>query len=422
MRKILAVSAVLSLLSPLLLDAAGGPGLFSVDVALAQDESSYVPYSPDQLENLLAPIALYPDPLLAQVLPAATFVDQIDEAARYVRAYDQDGIDDQPWDVSVRAVAHYPEVLYMMDDKLDWTTAVGQAYVNQSTDVMEAVQRLRAMANAQGNLVSTPEQEVINDGGYFQIWPANPQFLYVPVYDPAVIFFQQVYFGVGGWFGGYFAFSDGFAIGAWLNRDCDWHRHRVFYTGWRGGGWIGRSRPHVKITNVYVNNRFINTAVNRTVIKRRVNVANLDRFSSVHRNVTFNNVARDKIVEKPNNRVNNRVINRNLNMNDPRLDQFRGRESRAESTLPSTRSRVPFERSAPRPSNRPPSPPPAPRPQYQPSPRAFGLTEGGFDPRISSQRGQSSRAQKVRPSVPSRAQRARPSVPSRPASPSRRRP
>jgi len=128
---------------------------------------------------------------LAQMLPAATFLDQIDEAARYVRAYGQDGVDDQPWDVSVKAVAHYPAVLDMMADKMDWTTALGQAYVNQSTDVMESVQRLRAMANAQGNLVSTPEQEVIVEPGYYAIWPANPQCLYVPFYDPMVIFFQN---------------------------------------------------------------------------------------------------------------------------------------------------------------------------------------------------------------------------------------
>ncbi|MEJ2646734.1 MAG: DUF3300 domain-containing protein, partial [Gammaproteobacteria bacterium] len=112
----------------------------------AQYESSYQPYTAEQLDNLLAPIALYPDPLLAQVLVAATFVDQIDEAARWVRSYGQNGVDDQPWDVSVRAVAHYPSVLNMMDDNLDWTTAVGQTYVSQSTDVMASIQRLRAMA------------------------------------------------------------------------------------------------------------------------------------------------------------------------------------------------------------------------------------------------------------------------------------
>jgi hypothetical protein len=432
MRKILTVSAVLSLLlllSAPLLDGAGSPGFYNAGIALAQDETyddtSYVPYSPEQLENLLAPIALYPDPLLAQVLPAATFVDQIDEAARYVRANGQNGIDEQPWDVSVKAVAYYPEVLYMMADKLDWTTALGQAYVNQSTDVMAATQHLRAMANAEGNLVSTPQQQVVVEGAYFQIWPANPQVLYVPVYDPTVIFFQPAYLGAGGWIGGSFAFGEGFAIGVWLNRDFDWNRHRVFYTGWQGRGWVQRSRPFVRMTNVYVNKRYANITVNRTVINRRVNVTNLDRFSSVHRNVTYNNVARSKTIEKPNDRVNNRIINRNVNSNDPRLDQYRGRDSQTLSPRPSTPQ--PSNRSAPRPQNQPPpqfSNRSAPRPQYQPTPRAFGRPEGGIDPRISSQRGQSSRGQAPRPSAPSQpaAPSVRPSAPSRPEAPSGRRP
>jgi hypothetical protein len=115
--------------------------------SVAQDDSSVQPFSPDQLDNLLAPIALYPDPLLAQILPAATFPDQIDEAARLCRAgANPDDIDMQPWDVSVKAVAHYPTVLYMMADSLDWTTAVGQAYVNQNDDVMASMQRLRQEA------------------------------------------------------------------------------------------------------------------------------------------------------------------------------------------------------------------------------------------------------------------------------------
>src|ERR1017187_7621613 len=118
-------------------------------------------FTPDQLDNLLAPVALYPDPLLAQVLIASTFVDQIDVASRLVRANkDPKLIDTQPWDVSVKSVAHYPTVLNMMSDKLDWTTAVGQAYVSQSTDVTASIQRLRNMAHNQGNLVTTPQQEV----------------------------------------------------------------------------------------------------------------------------------------------------------------------------------------------------------------------------------------------------------------------
>ncbi|MGH9828703.1 MAG: DUF3300 domain-containing protein, partial [Blastocatellia bacterium] len=178
MRKILAVVLALSLLYLPLSAYAASPIASPNAATLLQDESAYVPYSPDQLDNLLAPIALYPDPLLAQVLPASTFVNEIDDADRWVRVNGQYGIDDQPWDVSVKAVAHYPAVLDMMDEKLDWTTAVGQAYVNQSTDVMESIQRLRSLAYSQGNLVTNSQWQIVDQDNAIQIWPASPRYIY----------------------------------------------------------------------------------------------------------------------------------------------------------------------------------------------------------------------------------------------------
>src|SRR6201987_605747 len=151
---------------------------------------AYENFSPEQLDNLLSPIALYPDPLLAQLFVAATFPDQVEEAARYVRAYGQNGVDDQNWDVSVKAVAQYPTVVGMMADKIDWTTSVGQAYVNQSTDVAASVQRLRHMARHAGNLQSSPQQEVLEHDNYIAITPYQPQYIYVPVYDPAIIYYR----------------------------------------------------------------------------------------------------------------------------------------------------------------------------------------------------------------------------------------
>jgi hypothetical protein len=263
-----------------------------------QDSGSYQPYTDEQLDNLLAPVALYPDPLLAQVLLATTFPDQIDDAAHYINDNGPNGIDYQNWDVSVKAVAHYPSVLSMLDTMLDWTTALGQAYVYQSTDVMTSVQRLRGLAYSQGNLISTPQQQVIVNGGYIQIDPAQPQVIYVPVYDPGVIYERRVYSpGVG--FGGFFNFGSGFAIGAWLNYDLDWGSHRVIYDGWGGGdtGWRQRSRPYVQINNVYVNNRYVNVNVNRTVVNRHVDYSNVNRFNSVHHDVNYDNRARTQ----PNN-------------------------------------------------------------------------------------------------------------------------
>src|SRR5215471_10170238 len=115
--------------------------------------------SPRELDQMVASIALYPDPLLAQILPAATVPQQIVSANNYVAGGgDPRFVDSQPWDSSVRAVARYPDVLRMMNDNLAWTTDLGRSFLNQPADVMDAVQRLRAQAQALGNLYSTPEQ------------------------------------------------------------------------------------------------------------------------------------------------------------------------------------------------------------------------------------------------------------------------
>lgn len=281
-----------------------------------QDQGpAYENFSPDQLDNLLSPVALYPDPLLAQLLVAATFPDQVEEAARYVRANGPNGVDDQYWDVSVRAIAHYPTVIGMMADKIDWTTSLGQAYVNQSTDVGSSVQHLRHLARTAGNLQSSAQQEILEHDNYIAISPYQPEYIYVPVYDPGIIYYRRPYYGPA------ITFGVGFPIGAWLNLDFRWGYGGgwggVYYTGWRtegwGGGcwncgWIGRSRGRVNFqNNVYVNNRYNNINVNRNVINRNVNENNLNRYNSVHRNVNYNNV-----------QVNNNRANRMTNANNGR--------------------------------------------------------------------------------------------------------
>jgi len=227
-------------------------------------------FSMNELEDLVAPIALYPDPLIAQILPAATFVDQIDEAARYVNQYGRYAqIDRQYWDVSVKAVAHYPDVLNMMDQKYDWTVSLGQAFINQPDDVMYAIQLLRQDARAAGNLFSSQQQQVIIDNGYIRIIPAQPEVIYVPVYDPQVVYVERPSPGYG-----FITFGTGFSIGVWLNRDCDWRDRRVYYHGWRGREWVNRARPHVQVqNNIYVNQT--NTVIN---INQQVMRHNSERF------------------------------------------------------------------------------------------------------------------------------------------------
>jgi hypothetical protein len=377
MRKILAISLVLCLVTIPLRD--------TVATAAPQDTYDYEPYTPEQLDNLLAPIALYPDPLLAQVLPAATFVDQVQQAAGWVQSNGTNGIDDQYWDVSVKAVAHYPMVIQMMANRIDWTTSVGQAYVNQSTDVMASVQRLRALARSQGNLYSTPQQQVVYQGGYIQIVPAQPQYIYVPTYDPGVVYVQR--HGSGSGLGALIAFGAGLAIGAWLNRDVDWRGRRVYYDGWHGGGWRQRSRPYVQVNNVtYVNNTYQNVTVNRTVVNRNVNVTNINNFRSVHRNVMYNNVVHNNTIVKsnpvsnPNNRPrainpNSPVQNRNsgaTNPNNRRLNapNQRGMQTPAQPMRPPPPAAAPAYPAQPRPQppNRQVAPQPRPegRPARQP--------------------------------------------------------
>jgi hypothetical protein len=159
-------------------------------------------------------------------------------------------------------VAHYPDILFMMDQKSDWTASLGQAFINQQQDVMDAIQRLRADAESEGNLVSTPEQQVINDGGYISIVPAEQEVIFVPQYDPQVVYVKRypAY--------GFITFGIGLRIGAWLDRDCDWQGRRVFYHGWQGEGWISRARPYISDrSNIYINDRYSVVNVNRRVIQ-----------------------------------------------------------------------------------------------------------------------------------------------------------
>src|ERR1043166_6300485 len=176
-----------------------------------------------ELDQMLGPIGLYPDPLIAQILPAATLPSQIVMADRYLQqGGNPNEIDFQPWDESIKALARYPTVLKFMDDNLAWTTEIGQAFVYQQQDVMNSIQRLRNEALALGNLQSTPQQTVMNDGGIIEIVPASPQVIYVPVYEPQVVYVQRPPRP-----GFFVSFGIGLGIGLWLNHDFYWRRHEI---------------------------------------------------------------------------------------------------------------------------------------------------------------------------------------------------
>lgn len=220
-----------------------------------------------ELDTMLAPIALYPDPLLAQLLPAATLPEQVVLADRYVReGADMYQVDAQPWANSLKALARYPATLRMLDDNLAWTTDLGLAFLNQPADVMDSVQRLRARALAVGNLRSTPQQSVVVNGGIIEILPAMPQVIYVPVYQPEVVYVQPP--PAPDRF--YVSFGPGLVVGAWLNHDCDWHNHEVIV--WRHDhprppDWWQRP-PERRETTTVVNNVTVvnNTTINNTTV------------------------------------------------------------------------------------------------------------------------------------------------------------
>lgn len=284
-------------------------------------------FTDSELDELLAPIALYPDPILAQMLPASTFIEQLDEASRVLGGrVNESQIANQDWDVSVKAVAHYPDVLQMLAQSKEWTTALGQAVVSQSTDVMKSIQRLRTQAKDAGNLTSNEQMTVVQEsaGQPISIEPAQPEVIYVPQYNPQVVYedYDDDDVSVGGAItASLLAFGTGWAIGAWLNRGMDWWGWRFPYHGWIGGGWIGRSRPFVNIhNNIYVNNRFRNLDLNRNILNR-----DISRYRGDLRRDA--DLRRDRIASGGRERPAQRRDLRDRNaINDSRVDALRSRD------------------------------------------------------------------------------------------------
>ncbi len=191
-------------------------------------------YAPEDLDQLFAPIALYPDALIALILPASTAPSDVTLAARYLEAHgDPAQLDDQPWDASVKALAHYPDVVKWMDANLEWTQAVGTAFLQQPADVMKSIQQLRARARAAGTLIDTPQQDVVMEDDNICIVPAQPEVIYVPQYDSDAVYLEG---------GPPLAFGPGCQVGAWLGYECDWVGFGIRVGVWHPG-WDWR-RPH----------------------------------------------------------------------------------------------------------------------------------------------------------------------------------
>jgi hypothetical protein len=260
--------------------------------AQAQNYPPPPSFSPSQLDNLVSRIALYPDPLLAQIFAAATFPDQIPDAARFamdnrnLRGGDLANAMSQanlPFDPSVQALIPFPSVLDMMARDMNWTSQLGNAVLADRPDVMDAVQRMRGEAVNYGYLRSNPQIRVVSMPGEIQIVPVDPGYIYVPVYDPYIVYAPpRPGFYVGNAIGFGAGFGIGSAFGGW---------------GW-GGGFNWRSHG-VIVNNVYWGRTWQNRGFyehnygnwngghwNRAVdVNRNINI---DRNVNINRNMNIN--------------------------------------------------------------------------------------------------------------------------------------
>jgi hypothetical protein len=226
---------------------------FSQDSVPNQPSDNAPSYTPDQLDRLVSRVALYPDPLLAQVLAAATFSDQIPDAAKWADEHHYlkgDELaqaitgDQLAYDPSVQALLPFPSVLDTMADDMDWTRSLGDAFLAQRQDVMDAVQRMRQKAKDFGYL-RTNEQIVVSGGPYITIDPVDPAYVWVPAYDPSIVFFAP---HPGFFVGGAIGWGFGINIGVWFRpwgwgwSSFDWGAHAVIIAGhpW-GRVWVNRA-------------------------------------------------------------------------------------------------------------------------------------------------------------------------------------
>jgi hypothetical protein len=242
------------------------PGLMAqaTEEEPAQEEGPL--FRPEEIDQLVAPIALYPDSLLAQVLAASTYPLEIVQAARFVEQNKSlkgeklmQAAKDKDWDPSVKAMLEFPDVLLMMNEKLEWTEKLGDAFLSQQKDVMASAQRLRKKAQESGNLKTTNEQKVIveQETKTIIIEPANPQVVYVPTYSPTVVYGAWPYpayppypvYPYGYVAGAAFSFAAGVAVGA------AWSGHG----GW-GCGW-GNNEVDINVNkqNTFTQNNYNNS-------------------------------------------------------------------------------------------------------------------------------------------------------------------
>ncbi|HEY4329091.1 MAG TPA: DUF3300 domain-containing protein [Phycisphaerae bacterium] len=214
-----------------------------------------------QLDQLLAPVALYPDPLIAEILPASTYPDELAAAAlwlRYNPTPPDNAVDSQPWEPSIKALAHSPSVLVWMYNNPDWTHTLGTAFTYQSAQVMDSIQRLRGQAVAAGSLIDTPQQVVVMEDQQVCIEPVAADVLYVPVYDWRTCYTRR----------DSLTFYAGAHVGIWFDNDLDWNDHMVTVGARWDRGWDHRwdNDRNARTVAVHNNTTVVNNTVNKTTV------------------------------------------------------------------------------------------------------------------------------------------------------------
>jgi hypothetical protein len=261
LKKLLSIALSFLLVFPVMSSEAGGQQ--SAPTGSTGYSGQGVPLSADELQQLVAPIALYPDALVAQILGASTFPDQITYADNWLHqnstltgATLMKAVDAQQWDPSVKALTQFPSVLDNLAKNLSWTSALGEAYHTQSADVMTAVQVLRAKAKASGNLKSGSQIIVVQESPQvIVIAPTNPTVVYVPQYNPTIVYGYPVqtpgYSTAAVVTTGLLAFGAGIAIGAMMSGgygwgysywNCGWHGTTAVV--YHGGAYYGNAAWH----------------------------------------------------------------------------------------------------------------------------------------------------------------------------------
>jgi hypothetical protein len=231
---------------------------------MAQQAEQGAPFKQEELDQLLAPIALYPDALIAQILMASTYPLDVVNASRFAKQNANlkgdaltKALESQSWDPSVKSLVNFPQVLTMMNDKLDWTQKLGDAFLAGEKPVMDTVQSLRAKAQAAGNLKTTKEQKVIVQDKIIVIEPASPQVVYVPTYNPTVVYGAWPYPAYPPYYyypPGYVAATSAFAFASAVALGAAWGY------AWGSPNW---NSGHVHYN--YNQNININTNINRNV-------------------------------------------------------------------------------------------------------------------------------------------------------------